>query len=44
VTVRCSVEGCDREAVAQFGNIALCEYHVRKWLEQLDKIMKERGE
>jgi len=44
VTVRCSVEGCGREAVAQFGSIALCEHHLRKFLEQLDKIVKERGE
>ena len=41
--VKCSVEGCDREAVAQFGSIALCEHHQRKYIEQLDKIMKERG-
>jgi len=35
--VKCSVIGCNREAVWAYGNIALCEYHVKKFREQLEK-------
>jgi len=41
--VKCSVEGCGREAVAQFGCVALCEYHLRRYVERVEKLAKGKG-
>jgi len=41
--VRCCVEGCDREAVVAYGSIALCEYHLRRYIERVERLVREHG-
>lgn len=35
--MKCSIRGCNNEAVAGFGSLALCEYHVEVLGRQVEE-------
>ena len=39
--VKCSVKGCNREAVVGYGSIALCERHAKDYEEMVKKFLEE---